>query len=757
MSKVWEPLYSGIHYSLEASQNISETKSRYRKDFIEIEILGHGSFGQVTKVQNRLDGRFYAIKRISIGPNPNALRRILREVITLSKLHHQYVLRYYQAWIEVGIKGNGVDSQTIELDVSNEFGKFKDQSYSMGLHSDSIFGGDGNTSLSLEMSSASREQTDLFGSTGVNFLQISDPSRLMFGIDASCSDRSRIDKMPTDNAPQSQNNNRYYYLYIQTEYCARTLRETLDTESSKINPDENWRWFRQMLEGLAHIHDHGIIHRDLKPSNIFHDPSGDVRIGDLGLATFGTSRVGTMSTSTESRTQGMGHLNSLSSFQDHTSGIGTLLYMSPELQDISNENQEKSNYETQKDLDASNIEFYHDFGANYSEKIDMYSLGIVFFEMWIPFNTMHERVEVISRLRSENKFPDGFEMAHPRQCRIIRWLLCNNPMDRPSATQLLRHSLLPPKLEDEHIKDALRLLSNPDSSFYSQLLEHLFRPKMQKSKHRSISENFRSSLKSRLSLSSSHTLVVDTLRIVFENHSAENFITPTVIPYEISSEHFADIKEENGFSDSSQIDTMESSFDSSLYDKSGAKSSFYSRLLDPQGRILHPRYDLRHGFINILREFNEGMEIFKRFEIGSVFRSTIRNSLSSDIFDESSLNTGIKEFTQADFDIIGGDYLLSIAECIYILIEICRHSALSEFIGPVHIRIGSNSHSLRKAIFERLGISDITGDQIIKILSNHIIKTPSQALKQRIQDVSFISRSLHTSRGIDSVSFFFGM
>jgi translation initiation factor 2-alpha kinase 4 len=45
--------------------------------------------------------RYYAIKKIKIdGSNQALTTKMLREVTTLSRLHHQYVVRYYQAWIE---------------------------------------------------------------------------------------------------------------------------------------------------------------------------------------------------------------------------------------------------------------------------------------------------------------------------------------------------------------------------------------------------------------------------------------------------------------------------------------------------------------------------------------------------------------------------------------------------------------------------------------------------------------------------------
>ena len=48
-------------------------------------------------------------------------------------------------------------------------------------------------------------------------------------------------------------------------------------------------WARQILMGLNYLHSHNppIVHRDLKCDNIFiNGNQGEVKIGDLGLATF---------------------------------------------------------------------------------------------------------------------------------------------------------------------------------------------------------------------------------------------------------------------------------------------------------------------------------------------------------------------------------------------------------------------------------------------------------------------------------------
>lgn len=54
----------------------------------------------ILQVQNKLDGCCYAVKRIPINPASRHFRRIKGEVTLLSRLHHENIVRYYNAWIE---------------------------------------------------------------------------------------------------------------------------------------------------------------------------------------------------------------------------------------------------------------------------------------------------------------------------------------------------------------------------------------------------------------------------------------------------------------------------------------------------------------------------------------------------------------------------------------------------------------------------------------------------------------------------------
>jgi serine/threonine protein kinase len=97
--------------------NIKNNNNSYTNNFVELNVIDSGSFGNVYKVQHKLDNNCYAIKKIFIT-NDLLSNDIFQEVKIFSKLFHTNIVRYYSSWIDI-------DSQSIinyneELDESDD-------------------------------------------------------------------------------------------------------------------------------------------------------------------------------------------------------------------------------------------------------------------------------------------------------------------------------------------------------------------------------------------------------------------------------------------------------------------------------------------------------------------------------------------------------------------------------------------------------------------------------------------------------------
>ncbi|KAM0719158.1 hypothetical protein Q7P37_005063 [Cladosporium fusiforme] len=424
------------------SSNVMEPISRYTNDFTEIGRLGKGGFGEVVKARNKLDGGVYAVKKISHAP---ALDEILSEVMLLNRLNHSYVVRYYSTWVEETLhyseEAMSTTDETVTEDATED-SEDEDEdedsngqrTFEFGYHSTSgldFVSSSGYPQIEFGANSESEgSATDSDNSgleqNGHSYVGSTDMS-------TEGSRRLKLKKTRSDSRrPQST-------LYIQMEYCERqTLRDLI--RKASLTEDDSWRFVRQITEGLAHVHSHGIIHRDLKPDNIFIDVAGNPKIGDFGLATTSQYHVADKVTTMSSNTGG-----------DMTRSVGTTLYVAPELRSAS--------------------------GTNYNDKVDMYSLGIMFFEMCEPFGTAMERIRSLQTIRErKHELPQAYHISGSKaaQGKLIECLISHKPGERPSSTELLRSNILPLKIEDETIRQALSGLSDPRSPYHQKMMSALF-------------------------------------------------------------------------------------------------------------------------------------------------------------------------------------------------------------------------------------------------------------------------------------------
>jgi translation initiation factor 2-alpha kinase 4 len=253
-------------------------------------------------------------------------------------------------------------------------------------------------------------------------------------------------------------------LYIQMELCEKnTLRNAIDAGVYK-DKQRVLRLFREIIEGLkhrrsvktsvanllsglAHIHQQGMIHRDLKPVNIFLDSRDRVKIGDFGLATNTKTKRYELTTPSQSHRED-------AMDESKTGLIGTALYVAPEVSTGSK--------------------------VNYNEKVDIYSLGIIFFEMcYRPLPTAMERITILTGLRKkEIEVPEDF--TDPSDRVLVDWLLNHDSSKRPTSHQLLQSEHLPSLMVEEGKFRALvkRTLSDPQLKGYKYIIASCFDQKL---------------------------------------------------------------------------------------------------------------------------------------------------------------------------------------------------------------------------------------------------------------------------------------
>ncbi|XP_070847574.1 eukaryotic translation initiation factor 2-alpha kinase 1 isoform X2 [Chaetodon trifascialis] len=435
--------------------------SRYLSEFEEICRLGKGSYGNVFKVMNKLDGQCYAVKKILIKKvSKDDCMKVLREVKVLSSLQHVSVVGYHTAWMEHVQPAAHPESLLPALGSPG-------QQDSSDESSDSS-----STSASIVFQSLSQASTDAAPSAKVPpretqpikalvptqekgqvvcpktmrripnnyvpcvFLGQRDPMKSSkcpaTGWESSAlleeeSSRSSIELNNNSCAGKecqqwadvrttkpSQEVQFHLMLYIQMQLCERSLKDWITDRNTNpkeghtsrcpygcVDAEHTLSLLRRILEGVEYIHSRGIMHRDLKPRNIFlHDHDCHVRIGDFGLACRGLIMDGHKSTT------------SPSSDSSHTTGVGTFVYAAPE--------QLK--------------------GSHYDSKSDMYSIGVLALELFQPFGTEMERVRTLGDLR-EGKIPDLFCQRWPVLSKYITKLTSKEPGVRPTASQLLQSEL----------------------------------------------------------------------------------------------------------------------------------------------------------------------------------------------------------------------------------------------------------------------------------------------------------------------------
>ncbi|MFF2484118.1 Stk1 family PASTA domain-containing Ser/Thr kinase [Paenibacillus sp. NPDC058071] len=180
--------------------------------------------------------------------------------------------------------------------------------------------------------------------------------------------------------------------YIVMEYIEGNNLNEIIQERAPLQADEAVRIALQICDALDHAHQNSIIHRDIKPHNILIGKNGRVKVTDFGIA-----RAVTSSTITQTG-----------------SVVGSVHYFSPE----------------------------HAKGVSTGEKSDLYSLGIVLYQMLtgkLPFLGESPISVALKHLQEEFEEPRVVNPHIPQSVEnVILRAMRKNPAERyHSAHEML--------------------------------------------------------------------------------------------------------------------------------------------------------------------------------------------------------------------------------------------------------------------------------------------------------------------------------
>lgn len=183
--------------------------------------------------------------------------------------------------------------------------------------------------------------------------------------------------------------------YIVMEYVAGDTLKQYIQKHSPVPIETALDIMRQLTSGISHAHQNNIVHRDIKPHNILIDNHGNVKITDFGIA---------MALSATSITQ----TNSV---------LGSVHYLSPE----------------------------QARGGMANKKSDIYSLGIVMFELLtgrLPFSGESAVSIALKHLQSETPSVRRWNSEVPQSVEnIVLKATAKDPFHRYSSMEEMQEDL----------------------------------------------------------------------------------------------------------------------------------------------------------------------------------------------------------------------------------------------------------------------------------------------------------------------------
>ncbi|KAF2739879.1 kinase-like protein [Polyplosphaeria fusca] len=430
---------------------------RYAREFIELDMIGNGGYGKVYKVKHKLDNSFYAIKRIMVSEarlqkiqdhGPKEMESMLEEVRALARFDHGNIVRYHNCWLEFTTAQTDAQPSLLRKNMLIENGLSQTASSEgveglqagfSGISFEDPFEAsvdDAGAGIVFEDSNGSHGEVNASPQRGGNLLEddIETPKRRprgnsqttittisstrshMSAIESVGEDDDEVEMIPRSHLPESQSltsdvsqsmvshsdapaplvpnppiSGPILTLNIQMSLYDTNLAAFLSPDQPSFtahphlhhcfHPRIALSLLAEIIAGVEYLHAHSVVHRDLKPANIF------LSLSASRIPPSGSVDLSTCSSCPKAErlhiTPRIGDFGLVAALGDGCMAPGAV-------------------------AKPVGTEFYRpEQGGAISEKLDVFALGVVGFEMLQRFDTRMERVHALMDLR-RGVFPGDF-------------------------------------------------------------------------------------------------------------------------------------------------------------------------------------------------------------------------------------------------------------------------------------------------------------------------------------------------------------
>ncbi|CAH8593481.1 unnamed protein product [Schistosoma intercalatum] len=284
---------------------LSCVQNQYLLDnFDPLVFIGDGGFGTVYKTRHKIDGKAYAIKKISGSRSRDTLELARSEVYTMSRLNHVNIVRYITSWLDyewISVESNSeVSNCNLTSTRTNNYlthpSNIMNIKHINSRNNHTSVKSSFNTLLTPNKFDDSWEINE---NPETNGLSLPDGRRKKkrrnnLKVDTSSDIKALIpskELIPVNHFDKSHPGMciRRPVLCIQLELCQYNLADWLQHRNNLLSintpvPNNQLnispllyqsvqrapvRWLMdQIVSGVAYLHSENVIHRDLKPENV---------------------------------------------------------------------------------------------------------------------------------------------------------------------------------------------------------------------------------------------------------------------------------------------------------------------------------------------------------------------------------------------------------------------------------------------------------------------------------------------------------